>query len=76
MNFNCICGGTAYFRTILREGYITNQIYCPKCGLTMFSPGYDEDGIGLKQRWQRVMSKSNEPSTNPDIKQKELRGNE
>ena len=72
-NFKCICGGIAYFNTILRNGYITNQIYCPKCGLMMFSPGYDEDGVELKRRWQKVMGrKDNEPTlpfsvlTHPD----------
>ena len=62
MNFKCICGGTARFHTILRDGYVTNQIYCPKCGLMMFSPGYDKDGAELKRRWRKVMPKDNEPT--------------
>ena len=64
-NFKCICGGTAYFNTILKDGYITNQIYCPKCGLMMFSREYDEDGIELKRRWQEVMGKKDDEHTLP-----------
>lgn len=65
----CACGNKVYFTTLLfKDGFTSNEIHCPNCGLSMRSPGQDKDGVWLKKHWEEVVLKAPEPvePTEPD----------
>lgn len=58
----CACGNKVYFTTLLfKDGFTSNEIHCPNCGLSMRSPGQDKDGVWLKKHWEEVVLKAPEP---------------
>ena len=59
LDLRCACGSKVHFITLLdKTGYTVNELYCPDCGLSMRSPGFDKDGKELKQRWAQVISQT------------------